>query len=92
MSEENTPPEGGDEAFDFGGEDVAALKAEIQALKDQVLRYAAEAENTKRRFQILTQIKKAAGQKSLASPTGDNFRHRQDGNKKADAGRKHGER
>lgn len=49
MSEENTPPEGGDEAFDFGGEDVAALKAEIQALKDQVLRYAAEAENTKRR-------------------------------------------
>ena len=50
MSEENTPPE-------FDGQDDAAtdaaeletLKAEVQTLKDQVLRYAAEAENTKRR-------------------------------------------
>lgn len=53
MSEDNTPPEGGpdgaDDGFDFDGADLEALKAENQALKDQVLRYAAEAENTKRR-------------------------------------------
>jgi molecular chaperone GrpE len=46
MSEENTPE-------DFGAAndlpDVAALQAEVAALKEQVLRYAAEAENTKRR-------------------------------------------
>ncbi len=36
--------EAGDEAAD-----LEAMAAEIQALKDQVLRYAAEAENTKRR-------------------------------------------
>lgn len=47
MSEENTP--GDDPSFDFADADVEALKAEVQALKDQVLRYAAEAENTKRR-------------------------------------------
>lgn len=51
MSEDNTPPLGDDAALDFSqdGGDVEAMKAEIQALKDQVLRYAAEAENTKRR-------------------------------------------
>jgi molecular chaperone GrpE len=53
MSEDNTPPDGAhdgaDDAFDFEAADVEALKAENQALKDQVLRYAAEAENTKRR-------------------------------------------
>jgi len=46
MSEENTPDDF--EAADDGA-DVAALQAELQALKEQVLRYAAEAENTKRR-------------------------------------------
>jgi molecular chaperone GrpE len=45
MSEDLTPAdfEAGDDA------DVEAMAAEIQALKEQVLRYAAEAENTKRR-------------------------------------------
>lgn len=50
MSEDNPPPVTDDATLDFSqGGDVEALKAEIQALKDQVLRYAAEAENTKRR-------------------------------------------
>lgn len=46
MSEELTPAdfEAGDDSAD-----LEAMAAEIQALKDQVLRYAAEAENTKRR-------------------------------------------
>lgn len=50
MSEENTPPEldAQDEAEAVAAE-VGALKLEVQSLKDQVLRYAAEAENTKRR-------------------------------------------
>jgi molecular chaperone GrpE len=40
----------GPEAQDAGGdEDIEALKAESAALKEQVLRYAAEAENTRRR-------------------------------------------
>ena len=50
MSEENTPPEFDDQ--DHAEDDAAeleALKVEVQTLKDQVLRYAAEAENTKRR-------------------------------------------
>ena len=47
MSEENTPEtEGAEDGVDF---DAPALAAEVQALKEQVLRYAAEAENTKRR-------------------------------------------
>ncbi|HEY8573481.1 nucleotide exchange factor GrpE [Phenylobacterium sp.] len=58
MSEDKTP---GDEAFDFGGgadgaglseNDAAqyeALKAEATGLREQVLRYAAEMENTRRR-------------------------------------------
>jgi molecular chaperone GrpE len=50
MSEDRDPPE----EFQFDGEgadegDAAALKAENTALKEQVLRYAAEAENTRRR-------------------------------------------
>ena len=49
MSEDNTPTNGADESFEFADAEVEALKAENQALKDQVLRYAAEAENTKRR-------------------------------------------
>jgi molecular chaperone GrpE len=46
MSEDLTPAD-----FEADGEsaDVEAMAAEIQALKEQVLRYAAEAENTKRR-------------------------------------------
>jgi molecular chaperone GrpE len=46
MSDENTRD---DDTFDFPEAEVEALKAEVQSLKDQVLRYAAEAENTKRR-------------------------------------------
>lgn len=47
MSEDNTPAE--NEPVDGTDVDAPALLAEIQALKEQVLRYAAEAENTKRR-------------------------------------------
>ena len=47
MSEDLTPADF--EAGDDANADVEALAAEIQALKEQVLRYAAEAENTKRR-------------------------------------------
>src|ERR1700740_2272810 len=47
MSEDAMPAE------DMDGEDAAqdleVLRAEVQALKDQVLRYAAEADNIKRR-------------------------------------------
>jgi molecular chaperone GrpE len=50
MSEDNTPAE---EFAAMDGEaetgQVAALKAEAAALKEQILRYAAEAENTRRR-------------------------------------------
>jgi molecular chaperone GrpE len=50
MSEENTPPEFDrqDDAEEVSA-DLEALKVEVQSLKDQVLRYAAEAENTRRR-------------------------------------------
>jgi molecular chaperone GrpE len=47
MSEDLTPADF--EADSEGGADIEAMAAEIQALKEQVLRYAAEAENTKRR-------------------------------------------
>ncbi|MBL8773771.1 MAG: nucleotide exchange factor GrpE [Phenylobacterium sp.] len=47
MSEDNTPVDGAPE--EAGDADVPALLAEVQALKEQVLRYAAEAENTRRR-------------------------------------------
>jgi molecular chaperone GrpE len=53
MSEDRTPPESGDEADAFIAEateaELAALRAETAALKEQILRYAAEAENTRRR-------------------------------------------
>jgi molecular chaperone GrpE len=53
MSEDNTPPNAGDEADAFIAEategELAALRAETAALKEQILRYAAEAENTRRR-------------------------------------------
>ena len=47
MSEENTPVDGA--PADGSDADVPALLAEIQALKEQVLRYAADMENTRRR-------------------------------------------
>jgi molecular chaperone GrpE len=49
MSDDNTPAHDDDASFDYPQAEVDALKAEVQSLKDQVLRYAAEAENTKRR-------------------------------------------
>lgn len=47
MSEDNTPA--GFEPEDGTDIDTPALLAEVQALKEQVLRYAADAENVKRR-------------------------------------------
>ncbi len=49
MSEDNTPEEFEGADGDAAPAEVEALQAELQALKEQVLRYAAEAENTKRR-------------------------------------------
>lgn len=54
MSEDNTPPRDLDAAADAfiaeaEADQVTALTAENAALKEQILRYAAEAENTKRR-------------------------------------------
>jgi molecular chaperone GrpE len=51
MSEDNNPADGA-ESFDFADEDasqIAALKAEAAGLREQVLRYAADMENTRRR-------------------------------------------
>jgi molecular chaperone GrpE len=49
MTDDETPAE--DVAFeaDDAAQEIEALKLEVAALKDQALRYAAEAENTKRR-------------------------------------------
>lgn len=49
MTDEQAPAE--DQAFeaDDASQEIEALKLEVTALKDQALRYAAEAENTKRR-------------------------------------------
>lgn len=49
MTDEQTPAE--DVAFeaDDAAQEIEALKLEVAALKEQALRYAAEAENTKRR-------------------------------------------
>lgn len=53
MSDQETPANGHDEAIETVEEaleaDIEALKAENAALKEQVLRYAAEADNTRRR-------------------------------------------
>lgn len=49
MSDDQTPAEDINEAVDAAVEELLALRAENQALKDQVLRIAADAENTKRR-------------------------------------------
>lgn len=49
MSDDQTPAEEFNELADAAADELVALRAENQALKDQVLRVAAEAENTKRR-------------------------------------------
>ena len=52
MSDDDTPAEGLEPATDAAAEtseDVEVLRAEVAALKEQVLRVAADAENTKRR-------------------------------------------
>ena len=49
MSDDQTPAEEFNDVADAAAEELLALRAENQALKDQVLRVAAEAENTKRR-------------------------------------------
>ena len=49
MSEDHTPDEADAFLADAAEAELAALKAETAALKEQILRYAAEAENTKRR-------------------------------------------
>jgi molecular chaperone GrpE len=49
MSDDQTPAEEINEVADAATDELIALRSENQALKDQVLRVAAEAENTKRR-------------------------------------------
>jgi len=49
MSEDDIQPTEEEASFDFEGDELAAARAEAAALKEQVLRYAAEAENTRRR-------------------------------------------
>ena len=50
MSEDQTPAGGAEApANDAAADDIEALRAEAAALKEQVLRYAADAENTRRR-------------------------------------------
>ena len=49
MSEDNTPDAADEFLADAAEAEIAALKAEAAGLKEQALRYAAEAENTRRR-------------------------------------------
>lgn len=49
MSDDQTPAEEFNDVADAAADEIIALRAENQALKDQVLRVAADAENTKRR-------------------------------------------
>ncbi len=49
MSDEHTPDEADAFLAEASEGEIAALQAETAALKEQLLRYAAEAENTKRR-------------------------------------------
>src|SRR3954451_15361272 len=49
MSEDDTPDAADAFLAEANEGELAALKAETAALKEQILRYAAEAENTKRR-------------------------------------------
>ncbi len=49
MSDDQSPPEAEALDDDAAGAELAALRAEAAGLREQVLRFAAEAENTKRR-------------------------------------------
>jgi molecular chaperone GrpE len=49
MSEDNMPAPDAEAPLDDAGDPIEVLRAETAALKEQVLRYAAEAENTRRR-------------------------------------------
>lgn len=49
MSDDQTPAEEFNDVADAAVDEIIALKAEVQALKDQMLRVAADAENAKRR-------------------------------------------
>ena len=49
MSDDKTPAEEFNDVADAAVDEIIALKAEVQALKDQMLRVAADAENSKRR-------------------------------------------
>lgn len=49
MSDDQTPADEINEFADAAADELISLRAEVQGLKDQMLRYAAEAENTKRR-------------------------------------------
>ncbi|KQW69300.1 molecular chaperone GrpE [Phenylobacterium sp. Root77] len=49
MSDDQTPAEEFNDIADAAADELIALRAENQALKDQVLRVAADAENSKRR-------------------------------------------
>ena len=49
MSDDQTPAEEFNEVADAAVDEIIALKAEVEALKDQMLRVAADAENAKRR-------------------------------------------
>lgn len=49
MSDDQTPADELNEFADAAVDQIEALRAEVQGLKEQVLRYAAEAENTRRR-------------------------------------------
>ena len=51
MSDDQTPAEEINDVADAAADELIALRAENQALKDQVLRVAADAENTKRRVE-----------------------------------------
>ena len=49
MSEDNTPDAADEFLAEAEADQVLALQVEVAALKEQILRYAADAENTKRR-------------------------------------------
>ena len=49
MTDEQTPAEEMPFEADDAAQEIEALKLEVAQLKEQALRYAAEAENTKRR-------------------------------------------
>lgn len=56
MTDDHTPANGHDEDFDIPeapteNEEVEALRVEIETLKEQMLRIAADAENTRRRME-----------------------------------------